>query len=71
MLIEGQAVDDLFAALGGPRKVAREIGAPPTTVEYWKAKRRIPRWRGAAIMELARCQGIIVVTGAPASSAAA
>ena len=44
----------IFAALGGTKAIAADIGVPYQTVYSWKAKNYIPGWRRPAIAEMAR-----------------
>lgn len=43
----------IIEALGDTTAVAREIGAPPTTVQSWKGANFIPGWRRPALLALA------------------
>lgn len=47
-------VADLIAAFGGLTKASRAIGAPITTIDSWRAAKRIPPWRLPAVREAAQ-----------------
>jgi hypothetical protein len=51
-------IQELIVALGDTTAVARALGEPITTVQSWKTKGRIPRWRQAAVADLARASGV-------------
>jgi len=44
--------------LGGSAELARQLGAPLTTVDSWKRADRIPHWRRPAVAEVARRKGV-------------
>lgn len=43
---------DLIERLGGTSAVARRLSEPVSTVQSWKTKNRIPRWRLAQVQAL-------------------
>lgn len=43
---------DLFTRLGGTRAMAGKLGEPPSTVQSWKAARRIPAHKQPAVLAL-------------------
>ena len=49
--------DDLFARLGGTRKMAEIVGEPPSTVQSWKSAGRIPATKQPLVLERARAAG--------------
>ena len=45
----------VFEKFGGIRPMAAKLGdVPPSTVMSWHAKRKIPAWRHASILDAAR-----------------
>lgn len=50
-------VADIIGDLGGPSKVAGELGLPVTTVHTWGRVNHIPAWRQPAIIDLAKTKG--------------
>lgn len=50
-----KTVHDIIAEMGGTRKAARLLSVPPSTVQSWKAKGRIPAER---ILEIEAVSGI-------------
>ena len=42
-------VPQIIRALGGPAKIAAQIGVPPNTVAYWAQRDSIPAKRWVAI----------------------
>lgn len=51
---------DLFARLGGTRKIADRLGEPPSTVQSWKAAGRIPAQKQPLLIERFAEIGIVV-----------
>jgi hypothetical protein len=47
---------EIIETLGGATFVAREIGAPTTTVHGWKRAGYVPAWRVPALLALAKKQ---------------
>lgn len=43
---------DLFARLGGTRAIAERLGEAPSTVQSWKAAKRIPAAKQPAVLDL-------------------
>ena len=51
---------DLFTRLGGTRGMAELLGEAPSTVQSWKAARRIPAQKQPLVIERAGGAGIRV-----------
>ena len=51
---------DLFTRLGGARAIADRIGEAPSTVQSWKAARRIPAHRQIDFIEKHEAVGFVV-----------
>lgn len=51
---------DLFARLGGTRKMAKLLEKPASTVQSWKQNGRIPAHEQALVIERARAAGVDV-----------
>ena len=43
---------EIIKALGGPTKIATQLGLPPNTVTYWRHRNSIPANRWMAIIRL-------------------
>jgi hypothetical protein len=54
---DAAAVGYILDQLGGPSKVARDLGVPIQTAHSWKSKGTIPRWRRASVLQLAIAKG--------------
>lgn len=51
----------VFQKFGGIRPMAAKLGdVPPSTVKSWHAKRHIPPWRHASILEAAERHQIAI-----------
>lgn len=48
---------DLFARLGGIRKMAELVGEAPSTVQSWKSAGRIPAQKQPTVIEKASAAG--------------
>ena len=48
----------VFQKFGGIRPMASKLRMPPSTIKSWHAKRAIPDWRHAAVLEGAARHGI-------------
>ena len=51
-------VKDFLSSLGGIVSVANTLHAPVSTVSGWGLNNRIPKWREAALREIARDKGV-------------
>lgn len=43
-------ISKLIDKFGGVNPMARKIGIPPTTIQSWKNKNSIPKWRFNSIL---------------------
>lgn len=60
---------DIIARFGSIADLARELGAPMTTVSSWGLVNQIPLWRQPKLLELAASRGIeLSTTDFPAPS---
>jgi hypothetical protein len=46
-------VSDIISHFGGTSELARLLDVPISTVDSWRAKDFIPRWRQAEVLDLA------------------
>lgn len=53
---------DIIARFGSIAELARELGAPMTTVSSWGLVNQIPLWRQPKLLELAAARGIALST---------
>jgi hypothetical protein len=60
----------VILAFGGLTKAAEAIEAPITTVDSWRAKGTIPRWRIEAIRKAAEKAAVALPDDFPKSEAA-
>lgn len=68
--VHQNAATKIIEQLGGPSKVAAETGFPVTTVHSWVRSDRIPHWRRAPLMDLAKRLGVpLTVADFPDASA--
>lgn len=54
MLRPQTEIGDFINALGGPRKVARRLGWPVSTVHYYSSSNKLPHWRRKPLETLAK-----------------
>ena len=61
----------IIKALGGPAKIAGQLGIPANTVAYWRHRNSIPsnRWLAVSGLEGAREAGVTPATLAAAFAA--
>jgi len=48
----------IIEALGGLTEAARKIGAPVTTVQWWRDQDRFPHWRVPQVREACAREGV-------------
>lgn len=50
-------IDQFVHEVGGTVKLAKALGAPPSTVSAWRTRGTIPSWRRTAIIDFAVREG--------------
>lgn len=57
----------IIEALGGLKEASRKIGAPVSTVQYWRDADRIPEWREHQVRAAFEREGLPLPTNTAAA----